>query len=423
MNRRGIFQIFTAILLTTGIAHAETINQATENCNEVLAAEPAPPYEGAARIDAITRQRDGEIYRLDLAKAIPLTQLKAKPSTGKVKLIEATLVTEKQERIPVKAFTNIVISAADPALISETLNLNVGIASIEIRAEAMGGEAALEIKAVSNQEAPQLALREDACKKNIDAVLKAKLEVVQKWAARVEGSAPGSIQEKYAIKEFNKYVVDFNMTFKADKAAYASTEYTLTLLNFFTERYNASRADSAAEAAYKSMATETFAALLASIQSFVPCRTVSSEGLINIALDFQKRYEAGKPDSRAGKLYETMIVQIAKYIPAQYAKELATKNYNFRAADNEGNKYYKLFLASKPESFLKATQRDMSLAAYAVAEQALIQEVKSMDNEQRYQLIVEFQAKYNNPAQFHQETMMKYLLIISENGTLFRILL
>jgi hypothetical protein len=427
MDRHWMHKVITSVLLlqTAGMAHAEYISP--YQSGEVLAAmraAAAAPYEGTAKIASITRQKDGEIYVLDLSKALPLTQIKVKPSVGKIRIIAANLINEKKERIALKALTNVTIAATDEALGSEILSTEIGIATIEIRAEAMGGEAALDVKALSTKEAPQLALREElSCKQKLDTILKEKLDIVQRWAGRIDASAPGSIQEKYAIKEFNKYVSDFNATLKTDKASYASTDYTLTLLNFFAERYNASRDSSAAESAYKSMATESFNVLLESAQSELPCRTISSEGLTNIALDFQKRSEAAKPESRAGKLYETMIIQIAKIIPPQYRKELATKNFDFRQADNEGNKYYKLFLASKPESFLKGTHLDMSLSAYAIAEQALVKEVQQMDNEKRYQLIVEYQAKYNDPTHFHQETMMKYLLIISEQGTLFRIML
>ncbi|MDG0815810.1 beta-sandwich domain-containing protein [Bdellovibrio svalbardensis] len=427
MDRHSMYKILTSVLLlqTAGIAHAYTISPSYQNVTEALAAppvEPAPSFEGSARIGSITRQAGGDIYRLDLSRAIPLTQLKVKPQAGRVRIIETVLVTDKNERIPVKTLTNVTVAATDAALVSENLNPNAIIAVIEIKAEAMGGDATLDVKAVSSKEAPQLTLREElSCKQKIDPILKDGLDTVQKWASRVEGSAPGSIQEKYTIQEFNKYVNYFITTLKSGKPSYASTEYTLVLLNFFTERYNASREGSALELGYKTMATETFSSLLTSIQSDQPCRNVTSEGLINIALDFQKKYETVKSDSRAGKLYEMMITEIGKVIPAQYRRELATKNYDFRAADTEGNKYYKSYTTSKPESILKATQRDMSLAAYAVAEKALLQEVKQMDNEQRYQLIVEFQTKYNDPTHFHQETMMKYLLILSEQGTLFRI--
>ncbi|MFS4460283.1 beta-sandwich domain-containing protein [Bdellovibrio sp. HCB2-146] len=426
MNRHLIYRVLTAILLSTGIAHADVTyhnyNEMAAPGNPQPAPQPAPPYEGTGRISNVTRQRGGELYVLDLSRPLPLTQLKAKSKTGRVKIIGVNLITEKKERISVKAFSNITVADTEEALASEILTADVGISALEIQAEAMGGAAALEINALSNKEIPQLTLREDAtCKIKLDPYLKEKLDIVQRWAARVESSAVGSIQEKYATKEFNKYVAEFIAALKVDKSSYASTEYTLTLLNFFAERYNASRSESAAETAYRSLATETFNSFLASIQSDQPCRNVSSENLINITLDFQKRNEAVKPDSRAGKLYEMMVLQIGKIIPSHYRRELTTKAYDFRQADTEGNKYYKLFTSSKPESFLKGTHLEMSLAAYAAAEQSLIKEVQKMDNEKRYELIVEFQAKYNNPSQYHQETMMKYLLILSEQGTLFKI--
>nr|WP_295901997.1 beta-sandwich domain-containing protein [uncultured Bdellovibrio sp.] len=428
MDRHWAQRILTSILVlqVAGVAHAETTLPSFLNG---FAADPGaqaaqPPYEGVGRIADITRKAGGDLYRLDLAKPVPLTQIKAKPSVGRVKLVSVTLVTDKKERIPVKTLSNVIVANTDPALISENITGDAGIATIEVQAEAMWGAAGLDVSAISNKEAPQLALREPmSCDKKMDAALKEKLDTVQVWAGRAEGSAQGSIQEKYATKEFNRYVNEFIAALRDSKASYLSTEYTLTLLNFFTERHNASRAGSAAEQAYKNMATETFEVFLASLENEKDqeCRAMSSEGLTNIALDFQKKYDASKPDSRARKIYEMMISRIGKFIPTQYRKELAAKNYNFRQADAEGYKYYKLFTTSKPDSFLKPTHQEMSMNAYAVAEQALTREVQQMDSEKRYQLIVEYQAKYNDPTQYPQEVMLKYLIILSENGTLFEI--
>ncbi len=426
MDRHVAQRILTSILVLqiAGVAHAATTNASSSNWVGLAAPaepQPIPSYEGIGKIADITRQTGGDTYRLDLAKALPLTSLKAKPKTGRVKIISVTLVTDKKDRIPVKAMTNVVLADTNPALVSEALSPDTSVAVIEVQAEAMGGAASLDINAISNKEVPQLALREElSCSKKADTVLKDKLDVVQLWASRIEASTQGSWQEKYAIKEFNKYVTDFITTLKAGQTSYASTEYTLTLLNFFTERHNASRVDSAIEAAYKTMTTETFDVFLASLQVDDTCRVVSSEGLINIALDFQKRYEAGKPDSRGRKLYEMMISKLGKFIPTQYRKELATKNYNFRQADAEGYKYYKLFSASKHESLLKSTHTEMSTNAYAVAEKALAREVKDMDNEKTYQLIVEFQTKYNDAANYPQDMMMKYLMVLSEHSIFLR---
>ncbi|MBO9666308.1 MAG: beta-sandwich domain-containing protein [Bdellovibrio sp.] len=425
MERQWAHKIMASILLVApGIVHAEA-NYPIYYTGTVDAQAPATqppqspqvPYEGTGRIGDITRKNGGALYKLDLAKAVPLTSLKAKSKMGKVKIVGVTLITDKNDRIPVKAFSNIVLADNGAAIPSENFTSTANISVIEIQAEAMGGNAALEINASSVAEIPQLTLREEtSCSKKFDAILKDKLDTVQLWAGRAESAQAGTWQEKYASKEFTKYVADFIATIKSGNNNFASTEYTLTLLNFFAERHNASRPDSAADQGYKAMATETFDVFLSSFQSDQTCRIVTAENLIDIAIDFQKKQEASKQDSRARKIYEMMVSKLGKFVPTQYRKELATKNLTFRQADTEGNKYFKLFAGSKPESFLKATYQDMSTNAYGVAEQALNKEVKDLDSEQTYQLIVEFQAKYNDPTNYPQDMMAKYLAILSEHS-------
>ncbi|MNK01240.1 hypothetical protein D3C87_190350 [compost metagenome] len=435
MDRRLIYKCLVSILLlqSSSIVHAEMLEAMAEKgkSGSTLPAppsapapptRPAPPaqsqYEGIGRVENITRRIGGEIYRFDLVKAIPLTRLDAKSKMGRVKIIAATLLTDKNERIPVRNLVTDSLLPKDPALVSENLTSNAAILAIEIHAEAMGGIANLDIKAVSNREAPRLTLRGSmpvsSCKTNIDGTLKAKLDPIQLWASRAEGSAPDSIQEKFAGTQLNKYVNEFVATLRSNNS-YSSTTYVLTLLNFFTERYNASRAGGPTEASYKTMTTETYNILLGAIQNEIPCRKFTTEDLMNIAVDFNKRHDAAGEGTRAAGIYETMMNRIRDFAPLQYRKELATKNLNFRQADTEGTKYYKLFMSDTGEGFLKATHRDMSAYAYAVAEQALVREVKQMDIEQKYQLIVEYQAKYNeNTADFPRTTALRYLTILSQ---------
>ncbi|WP_413560855.1 beta-sandwich domain-containing protein [Bdellovibrio sp. HCB209] len=425
MDRHLAKRVITSLLVLQAPAAALAYESAPFN-EQVSVMAPQSRYEGSARISDISRKGGGDLYKLDLAKPLPIVQLKAKPKSGKVKIISVNLVNDKDERIIVNALSNILVSEADKELSSEILSSNAIIKSIEVQVEAMGGNAALDINAISTQEAPKLALRSESndngntCGKKFDGILKEKLDLVQLWASRAEGSVQGSWQEKYASKEFNRYVNDFIATLKSDKATFASLDYTLTLLNFFAERHNASRVDSASEQGYKAMATETFEVFLLSIQSDQNCRVISSDSLIKIALDFQKKQEANKPDSRARKIYEMMISKLGKLIPTQYRKELTTKNLNFRQADTEAHKNYKLFTGSKAESFLKETYQEMSMNAYGLAEQALLREVKSLNNEQTYQLIVEFQTKYNDPANYPQEIMLKYLTTLSEHSNFLR---
>lgn len=276
---------------------------------------------------------------------------------------------------------------------------------------------------MTNIESPHLILGSDdwgTCNKKLDPLLKAKVELIQVWATRAEQSVAGSWQEKYANKQFNMYVAEFLGTLKGEKGAYSSTEYTLTLLNFFAERINASRSDSEVDKGYKNLAMETFNVFLSSFQSEQTCRFVASEELMNMAIDFQKRLEENKPDSRARKIYEMYITKLGSFIPGQYSKELIERNLNFRQADTEGHKFYKQFLQSKPENALKVMYQGVCANAYTRAETVLAREVLSLNSEQTYQLIVEFQTKYYDSANYPQEFILKYLTILSEHHNLLR---
>ncbi|MFS4458718.1 beta-sandwich domain-containing protein [Bdellovibrio sp. HCB2-146] len=377
-----------------------------------------PQYEGVGRIDQVSRQGGGEIYRLDLVKAIPLVRLEAKSKMGRLKIYSTALVTDKNERIPVRQLAGVTLDDSMQPLSSEIFNVQAGIAAIEILAEAFGGEASLEIKAFSTKEAPKLSQGtrppEYSCKRNIDALLKDKLEPVQLWVARAEASAPGSVQEKFAGNQLKEQVKDFVATLKTT-GSYSSTPYLLTLINFFMDQYNSVRAGGVSEPAYKDLLNSTFSVLLFAVQNELPCRRFPSDALIKMSMDLNKKYLEMSESARARPILLNIMTKIRDFAPEQYRKEVTATNPTFREADTEGTKYYIMFTKAKDEDFLKTTHRNMSAYAFVVAEQALQREVKMMDIEQRYQLIVEYQAKYNSNTDFPQAVAARYLQILADS--------
>ncbi|WP_374077694.1 beta-sandwich domain-containing protein [Bdellovibrio bacteriovorus] len=410
--------LILALLATQGVNAAELPKPPGPPNN------PNPPpaesvYEGVGRVDQVTRQTGGEIYRLDLTRPLPLVRIEAKSKMGRLKIYSTTLVTDKNDRVPVRQLSGVSVDEPSPATSSELITVPAGIAAIEILAEAMGGEAALEIKAFSTKEAPKLSLGsripDFSCKKNNDALLKDKLEPVQLWVGRAEAAAPGSVQEKFAGNQLKDQVADYVATLRAG-GSYTSTAYLLTLLNFFADQYNAVRAGGVSEPAYRDLLNGTYNVLMLAIQNELPCRRFSSDTLIQISMDLNKKHQGMTEGSRARALYATMMTKIRDTVPGQYRKEIAAANWNFRQADAEGTNYYKLYISAKDDSFLKNTHRDMSAYAYMIAEQALAKEVKLMDIEQRYQLIVEYQAKYNANTDFPQAVAARYLAILSDQN-------
>jgi hypothetical protein len=419
---------FSKILLLTLLGTQMAFAAPTSNPSAGLPKPPAPPttpappstdpqYEGTGRVDQVTRQAGGELYLLELSKAITLSRLEAKSKLGKVKIYSTTLVTDKNDRIPVRQLQGLSLDEAMQAVSSEMLTSTTGIAAIEILAEAMGGEASLEIKAFSPKEAPKLALGKRvpdfACKRSIDSLLKDKLDPVQMWVTRAEAAAPGSVQEKFAGNQLKEQVKDFVATIRMG-GSYTTNAYLLTLMNFFVDQYNSVRAGGVSEPAYRDMLTATYDVLMIAIQNELPCRKYSSATLIKMSTDFNEKYLSMKQDAKARPLFATMMTKVRDMAPEQFRKELAPMNLSFRDADSEGSKYYKLYLAGKDEDFLRVTHRNMSAYAFVAAEQALTKEVKLMDIEQRYQLIVEFQAKYNSNTDFPQAVAARYLNILAD---------
>lgn len=397
---------------------------------------PAPPtqpnqppsestFEGVGRVDQVTRSNGGEIYRLDLTKALPLVRLEAKSKLGRLKIYSVNLVTDKSDRVPVRQLSGVTADEAGQAISSEVLSQQNSITAIEILAEAMGGEAALEIKAYSTKEAPKLALGsrvpDFSCKKSIDALLKDKLDPIQLWVSRAESANPGSVQEKFAGNQLKDQVNDFLMTMRTG-GSYTSTAYLLTLINFFGDQYNKVRAGGVSEPAYRDLLNGTFGVLTLAMQTELPCRKFPSADLIRMAMDMNKKYTDMQDSSKARPIYGTMMTKIRDFAPVQYRKEVTAANLTFRQADTEGSNYYKLYLSVPDGAFLKNTHRDMSALAFVVAEQALIREVKLMDIEARYQLIVEYQAKYNANADFPQAVAGRYLAILADQSYWARIL-
>jgi hypothetical protein len=105
---------------------------------------PAPPptdpqYEGIGRVDQVTRQAGGELYLLELTKIVPLTRLEARSKVGRLKIYSVTLVTDKNDRIPVRQLQGLSLDDSMAPANSEMLNASIGISAIAIRSGARGG--------------------------------------------------------------------------------------------------------------------------------------------------------------------------------------------------------------------------------------------------------------------------------------------
>ncbi|WP_413576676.1 beta-sandwich domain-containing protein [Bdellovibrio sp. HCB290] len=422
-------KILLLILASAQMASAtpSTYNNATGKPGQ-LPKPPAPPsqptqpptentYPGTGRIESITRQTGGEVYRLELAKSLPLVRVELSSKLGRAKVYSATLVTDSNDRVPLRQLTGININDGNQPVSSEIVPVTTNIVAIEVLAEAMGGESAMDITAYSTKEAPRLAIGnrvpEYSCKRNLDALLKDKLEPVQLWVSRAEGAAAGSVQEKFAGNQLKEQVRDFVATMRTS-GSYTTLNYLVTLINFFADQYNSVRVGGVAEPAYRDLLNASNETLMIAIQNELPCRKFPSETLLKLSTEFHKKLQSMPSDARARAGFEKMTNKVRDFAPEQYRKEIAAANLSFREAEAEGLKLYRAYVSAKDGEFLKESSKNMSAHAFLVAENALKVEVKMMDVEQRYQLIVELQAKYNSNGEYPQAVAARYLNILAE---------
>ncbi|WP_291515531.1 beta-sandwich domain-containing protein [Bdellovibrio sp. ArHS] len=124
---------------------------------------PMPPpvqslREGTAMIDNITRRTGGEWYRLLLRQPLRLERLELIVWSQRLKVHEASVVTQSSARIPVQQLTNGPVLNAGSSVISENLNIREAIVAIDLRLESYGGVSAAIVKALSLDGYPELQL-------------------------------------------------------------------------------------------------------------------------------------------------------------------------------------------------------------------------------------------------------------------------
>lgn len=122
---------------------------------------PAPAQtlrEGSVTINTVTRQTGGQWYRVLVTEPLRLDRVEIAALAARVKIHEGSIVTQSGQRLPVREFQNTPVFDAGSRAVSENLNLRERIVAIDLRMESYGGYAAVEVKALSNDGRPRLAL-------------------------------------------------------------------------------------------------------------------------------------------------------------------------------------------------------------------------------------------------------------------------
>ncbi|WP_413944225.1 beta-sandwich domain-containing protein [Bdellovibrio sp. HCB-162] len=122
---------------------------------------PAPVQslrEGSVAINTVTRQSGGQWYRVLVTEPLTLDRVEVAATAVRVKIHEGSVVTQRGQRISIREFQNTPVFDAGSRAVSENLNVRERIVAIDLRMESYGGYAAVEVKALSNEGRPRLAL-------------------------------------------------------------------------------------------------------------------------------------------------------------------------------------------------------------------------------------------------------------------------
>lgn len=167
MNRSILISLFAAASLLQGAAHADVIydlpnleeGASLPSTPQVPEPSPRESHVGIEVIKNIPIKKGGTLYRVDLIKALPLTNVDVKILNGNLKIREGALITVQGDRLAIREFKDVQVLPAGSKLFSENLNLTIPIASIEIRAQSYLESADLQVEATSDVERPDLSIK------------------------------------------------------------------------------------------------------------------------------------------------------------------------------------------------------------------------------------------------------------------------
>lgn len=116
-------------------------------------------YEGVAQVTSVTRKSGGAMVKIALQQPVILTRVELKVLKSQIKIYEGQVVTASGKRLAIREFTDLDPQGVGTIIVSENLNINEAISSIEIRGESFQAEADIEVKAISSSGVPKLAVQ------------------------------------------------------------------------------------------------------------------------------------------------------------------------------------------------------------------------------------------------------------------------
>nr|BFD62186.1 hypothetical protein BdHM001_08670 [Bdellovibrio sp. HM001] len=437
MERKLVTAVLLALTMMQSTTHAEVISdlpvpggsdsQVVSTTVTTISSGPRTPpplpppvsnqqqeRSGAVVINSLSRKSNGTTYRISLSQATVLSRLELQVLKSRLKVHSVKVITERGQALSVRELTNTGVLNSGTVTSSENLNLSDRITAIEIVGESYSAEADIRLIAFSMYSSPQMTYRPvfvengngghsgsgsaEVCSASTrgDNLIKERLDAIALWSRRMDAAPGGSTQESFAAKELDRYVNDV-LSILQNNHNQLSLAYMQELFKFYNQKYNSAPSGSRPEAVYAKLARGFSDASVKVMNREMDCTIArmngSSEQILNMLTGYIAAYNRAPSGSREEDNYRKLIVAAkAKVIPA-YEKELERK-YNFRQVVAELENFVAKYNAAPSGSISEDVYRQMILKARHRALDILKNQVSSMNAEQKYSLIEEFEGKY-----------------------------
>lgn len=161
MSPRWILNVIAALSIGTPPAHANILTDLPNPADEMDAGQftAAREFRAGLSISNISRRTDGEVHRIELARAQKISGINIKVTESRLKIHEALLRTESGQSIPISRLQSSEALQTGRTLSSGKLQTEAPISYIELRLESFQREATVTVEVLSENSAPELNSR------------------------------------------------------------------------------------------------------------------------------------------------------------------------------------------------------------------------------------------------------------------------
>lgn len=360
--------------------------------------------------------------RISLRRPVRLDRVEVTALSQRLKIHEASVVTESRSRIQIREFANTPVFGVGSRAVSENLNLRERVLVIDIRAESYGGFADARVSAVSSEERPQLVVGEVApppptypgnpnpgpnpgpghsqngCynRNDISRELRSMGANLDTWLGRMNSATYGSVEYNLASQEaqaIGRRMVDMANSQRAQKSPLASLEKVgaeaLQKMNTYTY-------GSTAYNTYNKVAVAVFAAAEGALSNALSCEVRTTDELLNFGASFITKMNSFTYGSTPYNAYNKLVLKTFELASDFYAQEVARTGKSFRMIDEDMEKYNKTMNSFTYESTPYNSYGKLVQKAVELSEQQFRQFAPRLGANERFELVRFYESKRNS---------------------------